>query len=110
MFCKYCGNELQDDAIVCMKCGCPVAEQKKSEYVEKKNEKNHTVAGFLAIFLGGLGVHKFYLGHVGLGLLFLLFCWTGIPSIVGFVEGILYLECPQEQFTEKYSYLKKEKK
>ncbi len=43
----------------------------------------------LALLLGGLGVHKFYAGHVGLGLLYLLFCWTGIPSVIALVEFIL---------------------
>lgn len=45
----------------------------------------------LALLLGGFGVHKFYAGHIGLGILYLLFFWTGIPAIVGFVEFILAL-------------------
>lgn len=53
--------------------------------------KSKTTAGLLAIFLGGLGIHKFYLGKAGMGILYLLFCWTGIPEIVGFIEGIVYL-------------------
>jgi len=53
--------------------------------------KNKIVAGILGIFLGGIGVHKFYMGKVGMGILYLLFCWTGIPAIIGFVEGIIYL-------------------
>jgi TM2 domain-containing membrane protein YozV len=35
--------------------------------------KNKVVAGLLAIFVGGLGIHKFYLGKVGQGILYLLF-------------------------------------
>jgi TM2 domain-containing membrane protein YozV len=53
--------------------------------------KSKIAAGILAIFLGGIGVHKFYLGKIGLGVLYLVFCWTGIPAIVGFIEGIIYL-------------------
>jgi TM2 domain-containing membrane protein YozV len=41
----------------------------------------------LAIFLGGIGGHKFYLGNFVLGILYLVFCWTGIPSVVALVEA-----------------------
>ena len=63
--------------------------------------KNKIVAGVLGIFLGGIGIHKFYLGKVGMGILYLLFCWTGIPAIVGFIEGIIYLCSNDENFQLK---------
>ncbi|WP_294403584.1 NINE protein [uncultured Clostridium sp.] len=53
--------------------------------------KSKVAAGLLGIFLGGLGIHKFYLGKIGLGIVYLIFCWTYIPSIIGFIEGIIYL-------------------
>ena len=40
----------------------------------------------LAIFLGGFGVHHFYLGRVGLGIVYLIFSWTGIPWILAWIE------------------------
>lgn len=64
--------------------------------------KSKIVAGLLAIFLGGLGIHKFYLGKVGMGVLYLLFCWTYVPAIVGFVEGIIYLCSNDENFQLKH--------
>ncbi len=63
--------------------------------------KNKIVAGVLGIFLGGIGVHKFYLGKIGMGILYLCFCWTGIPSLVGFIEGIIYLCSNDENFQLK---------
>jgi len=56
----------------------------------------------LAFFLGGIGAHKFYLGRVGQGILYLLFCWTFIPAIIAFVEFIIYLCMSDESFTAKY--------
>lgn len=53
--------------------------------------KNKTVAALLAFFFGGLGIHKFYLGQVGWGIIYVLFCWTFVPAIVGFFECIIYL-------------------
>lgn len=58
------------------------------KYVE---EDDKIVVGLLALLFGGLGLHKFYLGRTKQGVLFLLFSWTLIPSIIAFVEGILVL-------------------
>ena len=64
--------------------------------------KSKVAAGILAIFFGGIGVHKFYMGQIGMGILYLLFCWTGIPACIGFVEGIIYLCSNDENFMLKY--------
>jgi TM2 domain-containing membrane protein YozV len=64
--------------------------------------KSKVVAGILGIFLGGLGIHKFYLGRTGAGVVYLLFCWTGIPAIIGFIEGIIYLCTNDQAFEAKY--------
>lgn len=65
--------------------------------------KSKIVAALLAFFLGGIGIHKFYCGKILAGIVYILFCWTGIPSIIAFVEFILYLVCPSdEEFTKKY--------
>ena len=63
--------------------------------------KSKVAAGLLAIILGGIGVHKFYLGKVGMGILYICFCWTGIPAIVGFIEGIMYVCSNDEKFQLK---------
>lgn len=65
--------------------------------------KNKTTAGILGILLGGLGVHKFYLDQPGLGILYLLFCWTFIPAVIGLVEGIIYLTMTDQDFNAKYN-------
>lgn len=65
--------------------------------------KNKTVAAVLAIFVGGLGIHKFYLGKTFQGVVYLLFCWTCIPAIVALIEGILFLMCSESEFNKKYN-------
>lgn len=57
---------------------------------------NKFIYAFCAIFFGSLGVHKFIAGKIGLGILYLVFCWTGIPAIVGVVEGIISLFKPSD--------------
>jgi TM2 domain-containing membrane protein YozV len=48
--------------------------------------KDEVVGVLLAVLLGHFGAHRFYMGEIGLGLLYLAFCWTGIPTILGFIE------------------------
>ena len=53
--------------------------------------RNKTTAAVLAFFLGGVGGHKFYLGQNGMGVLYVLFCWTFIPAFIAWIEFILLL-------------------
>jgi len=48
--------------------------------------RDEVVGILLALFLGTFGVHHFYLRRTGLGILYICFCWTGIPSLLGFIE------------------------
>lgn len=64
--------------------------------------RNRMVAFLLAFFLGWLGFHKFYLGQITKGILMLLFCWTGVPVIIGFVESIMLLAMSEETFHHKF--------
>lgn len=91
VFCRECGNQVADSAAVCPKCGA-----------QHRGAKSHVAAGILALFLGGLGVHKFYLGRPIQGILYLIFCWTFIPSLIAFVEGIVYLCTTEQSFQAKY--------
>jgi TM2 domain-containing membrane protein YozV len=49
-------------------------------------QKDEVVGVLLALFLGTFGAHHFYLRRPGLGILYIVFCWTGIPTIVSIVE------------------------
>ena len=111
--CKYCGEKLagatpapQQQAPVYNSAPQQAAPQQyyqqqpqSASYVDPSwPVKNKLTAGLLAIFLGGLGVHKFYLGKIGLGILYIVFCWTYIPALVGLIEGIIYLTQSDEKF------------
>ena len=49
--------------------------------------KNSAVGILMAVFLGDFGGHRFYIGQTGLGVLYLLFCWTLVPGLVALVEA-----------------------
>lgn len=82
------------------------------------NTKDHVAAGLLAIFLGSLGIHKFYLGYNTPG--FIMLAVTIVGSIfslglaglamvvISIVEGVLYLSKSQTEFEQIYVFNKKE--
>ena len=86
-FCQNCGSPVAPNAAVCVKCGCAINNTPAG--AEKKSKM---VAGLLGIFLGGLGIHNFYLGYTGKAIaqIVLSLCF-GIGAIWGFIEGILIL-------------------
>jgi TM2 domain-containing membrane protein YozV len=84
-------NEAKQAELACNQIMQGVPADKQMLFVMQFNatKKDPTAAVLLALFLGGLGIHKFYLGQAGLGVLYLIFCWTGIPSIVAFIEAFV---------------------
>ena len=58
------------------------------------NCENRLVASILAIVLGDFGVHHFYTGDIHHGILHAVFFWTGIPAVIGIIEGIMWLVDP----------------
>jgi TM2 domain-containing membrane protein YozV len=63
--------------------------------------KDKTITAILALFVGGFGIHRFYLRQNGQGLLYLVFFWTAIPAIVAFVDCIGFLI--MDKFNAKYN-------
>lgn len=64
-------------------------EDKRALFLMQYNNerKDPTVAVLLALFLGGIGIHKFYMKQIGLGVLYLIFAWTFIPAFIAFFEA-----------------------
>jgi TM2 domain-containing membrane protein YozV len=93
-FCYACGRGVDVRAEICPSCG---VRQRRAA-----GHKSRIAAALLAFFLGGFGIHKFYLGRVGWGIVYLLLCWTFIPAIVAFIEFIVYLCTSDEAFAAKY--------
>ena len=93
-YCTGCAAPLHISAQSCPKCG--------ASFRPKLGNKSRVTAAVLAFFLGGFGVHKFYLGRPGAGILYLLFFWTFVPALIAFVEFIIYLTMSDEAFSEKY--------
>ena len=65
--------------------------------------KEKNVAGILALFLGGFGVHRFYLNQNGLGIFYLIFCWFPLMWIIGLIDAIVFFSMDQNDFNKKYN-------
>ena len=123
--CPKCGAPVKAGATTCEYCGASVqaaptttatVNQQGQPTVIVVNQqpqqnpainpawpiKNKIVAALLAILLGSLGIHEFYLGRTGKGILMLVFFWTYIPGIIGLVQGIIMLTSNDENFQLKY--------
>ena len=113
-FCKHCGEKIALDAVMCVKCGRQVEELKGANNQSgqpnivitntnantntntninsgaMKKEKNKWVAVCLCFFLGFIGVHKFYEGKVGMGILYIFTVGLcGIGVLVDFIVLLL---------------------
>lgn len=116
-FCKHCGAKIPGAAVICTHCGCQVEEMKHSEQpsivINNANNntntntninasmlgirtKNKWVSFFLCLFLGYLGVHKFYEGKIGRGILYLL--TGGLFGIGWFIDCIILLCKPNPYY------------
>jgi len=68
-------------------------------------ESKRVIAGILGILFGALGIHKFVLGYTKEGIIMLvlaLITCGSVPSLIGFIEGIIYLTKSDEEFIEMY--------
>ena len=95
VYCRGCGKAIHETAKSSPHCAPTNASS-------GSGEKSRIAAALLAFFLGGFGAHKFYLGKIGQGFLYLIFCWTFIPAIIAFIEFIIYLCDSDEKFARKY--------
>jgi len=101
-YCADCGSLIKARAEICPKCGVRQMPPPSILTSTAPNGKSKLAAALFGLVLGGFGIHKFYLGRIGWGIVYLLFCWTFIPSIVGFIEGVLLLVMSDDEFNRKY--------
>lgn len=103
MYCKNCGAQIDDKAAVCVHCGVAVretaqqAQQPTINIVNSNNNQNYAggagyihkkkwTAFWLCFFLGGLGVHRFYVGKTGTGIIWLLTAGLfGVGSLIDLI-------------------------
>jgi TM2 domain-containing membrane protein YozV len=96
VYCPSCGKENLQGVFFCAFCGASLgAPQGKVGYGASPlgDAKSKMAAGLLGVFIGGFGIHRFYLGYTGIGIaqIIVTICTCGVGHIWGFIEGILIL-------------------
>lgn len=90
MFCKNCGAEINENAVVCTQCGCAVSSQAAAAVTGSKSK---LAAGLLAIFLGQLGIHNFYLGYTKNAVIQLVvslaLSWTFVAPVAMWIWAVV---------------------
>jgi TM2 domain-containing membrane protein YozV len=105
-YCASCGSTIKKEAEICPNCGVrQVSTPSYGGQTIAPNGKNKLTAALLALFIGGFGVHKFYLGQNGVGVVYLLFCWTFIPALLALIDFIVLLGMSDKEFVQKYGML-----
>lgn len=97
IFCHGCGKEIHESAVTCPHCGAPQQTQKQTSL------KSQNIALVLAALLGAFGAHRFYLGKIVSGVFYFLFCWTGIPGLIAFIECFMIAFASQQNWAKKYN-------
>lgn len=92
-FCANCGKELNENSFACLNCGVAAdfGAQKQKLNAWCPADKDKTVAMLLAFFLGGIGIHNFYLGETKKGILRLCTFWFLIGSVLALIDFIRML-------------------
>jgi TM2 domain-containing membrane protein YozV len=103
--CSECNKEVSDKATSCPGCGAPIGGiiAQHVPPIVVTSPKSRSMAAVLALFLGGLGIHKFYLNSPGWGFIYLIFCWTFVPAILGFIEALNYIFMSDKTFQKRYA-------
>lgn len=65
--------------------------------------KDKNIAAILAFFFGWMGAHKFYLGQIGSGVVYLAFSWTAIPLFISFIEFIILALMDKDEFHRRFN-------
>lgn len=96
-FCPNCGTQVDDNAVNCTSCGVAFVQQNAAPAAPAAptapGAKSKMTAGLLGIFLGGWGIHNFYLGNTSRGIIQIIVTLVtcGMGSIWGLIEGIMIL-------------------
>ena len=121
LYCTKCGAQNDDYAQICAHCQAtlpqiggyqpiqpPPAYGGVPDWTQQGADKK-IVAGLLGVLAGGFGIHKFILGYTTEGIIQIVitFVTCGIGSIIGLIEGIIYLTKSDEDFVRTYIQNKK---
>ena len=121
-YCTKCGAVNDDTAQYCVNCQAALSPVSGYQPMQSVNQGSSggmvdwkaqgadkkVLAGVLGIVVGAFGIHKFVLGYTTEGIIMLVITVVScgifaiVPSVIGIVEGIMYLTKSDEEFVRTY--------
>ncbi|WP_394389111.1 TM2 domain-containing protein [Shewanella woodyi] len=101
--CTQCSQKIDSSLITCPECHATQGLEALAGVDPNIHIKNQKLAIWFSFLLGGLGIHRFYLGQYMKGSLYLVFSWTLVPVLVGWVDAIRTLNMSPFNFAQRYS-------
>jgi len=71
--------------------------------MQERSTRSKTAAALFALFLGWAGIHRFYLGQVGLGILYFCLMFFGISFVLGIIDAVVFFGMDEQTFDRKYN-------
>ncbi len=100
--CPQCSHKIDLNSISCPQCHAAQGLESFAGVDPDMRIKNQKLAIWFSFLLGGLGLHKFYLGQHLKGSLYLAFSWTLVPMVVGWVDAFRTLKMTPFNFEQRY--------
>ena len=100
--CTQCSHQIDLNAVICPQCHAAQGLEALAGVDPEVHIKNQNLTVWFSFLFGGLGLHRFYLGQYVKGSLYLVFSWTLVPMVVGWIDAIRTLKMSPFSFEQRY--------
>ncbi|WP_299792945.1 TM2 domain-containing protein [uncultured Shewanella sp.] len=100
--CTQCSHELAPGLVSCPQCHTAMGFEAFAGVDPNIRIKNQKLAIWFGFLFGCFGVHKFYLGQYLKGSLYLIFSWTLVPMVVGWIDAVRTMKMSSFNFEKRY--------
>src|SRR5690625_1668809 len=103
VYCRDCAAIISAKAEICPRCGVRQTGAMPVVPARTTPPKSRIITALLALFLGGFGIHKFYLGQTLVGILYSIFFWTLVLVFIFFIDCVFFLIISVYMLVEKFT-------
>ncbi|MBR9729102.1 TM2 domain-containing protein [Shewanella intestini] len=101
--CPQCSHHIHTSSCTCTECDTAIGLDALSGMDPHIRNRNQKLAVWFGVVLGVFGAHKFYLGQHSKGWLYLLFSWTLVPMVMGWIDSFNTMKMSAFSFEQRYA-------